>query len=136
MKVFHMTSPAFEGYIEFAFNDNGLLNKMSVHTRLGDKQHVYLLKNLPREIIELGAFKGGSVTITEIKQEIGFDMFWDKYDDKVNSSRKRTLEKWNKMKPADRARAFWYISKYFGSIPSGTRKKFAETYLNAELWNN
>jgi len=136
MKIFQFTSTAFTGYVEFAFNDKGLLDKMSIHAQLSEPQQVYLLKNMPREIIELDKLKSSTVTITEIKQEVTFAMFWEKYDDRVNSSKKRTMARWDKMSPADRARAFWFIAKYFASIPAGTRKKFAETYLNAELWNN
>jgi len=74
--------------------------------------------------------------VTEIDQNITFDKFWNRYDDKLNSSKKKTQVKWNKMPAAEQAKAFRYIGKYFASIPSGTRKKYAETYLNAELWNN
>lgn len=136
MKIYQLTSPAIDGYVEFVYNDAGLLDKMSIHAHLSERQQVYLLKNMPREIIELDKLKSSTVTITEIKQEVTFEMFWEKYDDRVNSSKKRTMSKWDKMSPADRARAFWFIAKYFASIPQGTRKKFAETYLNAELWNN
>ena len=136
MQVFHITSLTFTGYIELLFNDLGLLAKWEIQAELNERQQIYLLKNMPREIPELDKLKTANVTITVIKQEISFEMFWDKYDDKVNSSRKRAIARWNKMTPSDRARAFWFISKYLSSIPSGTRKKFAETYLNAELWNN
>lgn len=136
MQTFHVTSVTFTGYIELLFNDLGLLTKYEIHADLNERQQIYLLKNMPREIVEIDKLKTSNVTITEIKQEITFDMFWDKYDDKVNSSRKRALAKWNKITPSDRARAFWFVAKYLSSIPSGTRKKFAETYLNAELWNN
>ena len=136
MRIFHLTSIAFTGYIEFQFNDLGLLDKMNILAELGERQQVFLLRNMPREILELEKLKTANVTLTEIKQDITFDMFWDKYDDKINSSRKRALSKRERMNPTDRIRAFWFISKYFSSIPSGTRKKFAETYLYAELWNN
>lgn len=136
MITYQLTSPAFTGFVEFIFNNYGLLDKMDIHADLSEKQQIFLLKNMPREIGELDRLKSPTVTITEVKQEVTFDMFWERYDDKVNSSKKRTRQRWEKMTPADRARAYWYIGKYLGSIPPGTRKKFAETYLNAELWNN
>lgn len=136
MKIFHLTSTAFSGHVEFHFNDNTLLDKMEIHADLSEKQQVFLLQNMPREITELDRLKSPMATITEVKHEVTFEMFWEKYDDKVNSSKKRTLQKWEKMTPADRTRAFWFIPKYIGALPQGTRKKFAETYLNAELWNN
>jgi hypothetical protein len=68
--------------------------------------------------------------------EIDFDRFWKRYDDRVNSSRKRTLIKWNKMPKSEQIKAFYFVGKYFASLPPGIRKKYAETYLNDELWNN
>lgn len=132
----HLTSTAFTGYVEFQFNDQDLLIKMEIHAALSEQQQVYLLRHMPREITELQAMKSPTVSITEMKQDVTFDMFWIRYDDRMSSSKKRTMAKWDKMTPADRARAYWYIPTYFGSVPPGTRKKFAETYLNAELWNN
>jgi hypothetical protein len=127
---------AFEGYVEYVFGDSGLLDKMEIRAELSEKQQVYLLKNLPREIQELDRLKSNTSTITEIKTEVTFDMFWVKYDDKVNSSKKRTEAKWNKMPKSERIRAYNFITRYFQSIPPGTRKKYAETYLNDELWAN
>lgn len=136
MIVYHLTSTAFTGYVEFKFNNYGLLDSMNIHADLSEKQQIFLLQNMPREVAELDRLKSHMATITEVKHEVTFEMFWERYDDKLNSSKKRTFQKWNKMNPSDQARAYWFIGKYLGSLPQGTRKKFAETYLNAELWNN
>jgi len=136
MRIFHLTSLAFTGYLEFVFSDNCLLEKMETHADLSEKQQIFLLKHLPREIPELEKLQSDTTTLTEINENISFDMFWVLYDDKINSSKKRASQKWNKMTPADQHRAYHYIRRYFANIPQGTRKKFAETYLNAELWNN
>ncbi len=136
MRIFHLSSSVWRGYIEFVFNDLDLLEKMSIHADLSQPQQVYLLKNMPRELAELEHIKTPNVTIIEVKQEITFEMLWNKYDDKVNSSRKKALAKWNKMSPVEQARAFYFVSRYFSCIPDGTRKKYVETYLNSELWNN
>ncbi len=136
MKIFHLTSIAWTGYIEFVFNDNCLLDKWENHAELSMGQHEYLVTHLPLEIAQLDKVKTEFTTITEVKQDITFDMFWLRYDDKINSSRKKTLQKWNKMTPVDQARAYRFVPRYFGNIPPGTRKKYATTYLNDELWNN
>src|ERR1035437_1617256 len=136
MKIFQLTSIAWAGYIEFVFNDLDLLDSWQNNATLSQAQQVFLLKNMPRELIELDKLKTPNVTITEIKEEISFDQFWDKYDDKINSSRKKAEQKWNRMNRSDRFKAYRFIPRYFSNIPTGTRKKYAETYLNAELWNN
>jgi len=136
MKVFHMTSVTFTGYIEFVFNDNSLLEKYQISAELSERQQIYLLKNMPRELPELDNLKSSTVTITEINQEVTFDMFWNRYDEKIRSSKKKALSGWNKMSKANQVRAFRFISKYESNILPGTAKKYAETYLNAELWAN
>jgi len=135
---FILTSDKFKGEVLFEFT-NLLLTKYDTdNAELSDEQMLYFAKHLPRELAEIQAFLQRSETakFTEIKQEITFEMFWKKYDDKVNSSKKKTLIKWNKLSVNEQLKAYNYIQKYFHSIPFGTRKKYAETYLNAELWNN
>ena len=136
MKIFQLTSTSFTGYVEFHYGDNDLLDKMEVHADLSERQQVFLLKNMPREIPELDKLKSPTVTITEIDQEVTFEMFWNRYDEKIRSSKKKALAGWNKMSKASQVRAFRFISKYESNILPGTAKKYAETYLNAELWAN
>ena len=136
MKTFHLTSDHFTGYIEFTFADNDLLEKMEIHAELSEQQQIYLLKHMPREILELDKLKSSTVTITEMNQDVTFDMFWNRYDEKLRSSKKKALSKWNKMSKGEQLRAFRFITKYESNILPGTAKKYAETYLNAELWAN
>ncbi len=139
MKHYQITSDSFEGYIDLHYNDADILIEYSLkEANLSEAQQVFILKHLPREISDLDSLKNlaKSLVITEIKLEVTFDMFWIRYDDKLNSSRKKTLIKWNKMNKTDQIKAFQFIPTYFINLPNGTRKKYAETYLNAELWNN
>jgi hypothetical protein len=139
MKHYQLISSSFEGFVDIYFNENGLLTEFSTKgATLSESQQLWILKHMPRELAELQQLIGSSTTakLVEIKNEISFEMFWDRYDDKQLSSKKRTESKWNKLSQAERQKAYNYIGNYFASIPSGTRKKYAETYLNAELWNN
>ena len=137
-KRYTLTSDKFKGEIIFEFTDLVLTKYDTGSAELTDAQIVYFAKNLPRELAEVEAFlsKSPSAKFEEIKEEITFDMFWNRYDDKQSSSKKKTLTKWNKMKQSEQIKAYNHIPKYFMSLPPNTRKKFAETYLNAELWNN
>lgn len=138
LQKFILTSEKFKGEVLFEFTDLLLSKYDTSGAELSDEQMYFLAKMLPRELAEINNVLGSSQSakLIEIKQEITFEMFWKKYDDKVNSSRKRTLTKWNKMSKNEQLKAYNYIQKYFASVPYGTRKKYAETYLNAELWNN
>lgn len=133
-----MTSNTFTGQVEFEYDETtGLMKSYTTeNATLTEKQQVWLLKNLPRELAEAQALLEKSPGIVFTPEDVTFEMFWERYDDKINSSRKRTLKAWESMKKADQVRAYNFIRTYFRNIPHGTRKKYAETYLNAELWNN
>jgi hypothetical protein len=139
MRIFHITSINFEGFIELKFDDSDNLKGFDFsESSVSIEQQIWFLQRLPANVNALGIFKkyNDSMTVTEVSQDVTFEMFWNRYDDKINSSKKKTKVKWNKMPAAEQVKAFRYISRYFAAIPSGTRKKYAETYLNAELWNN
>lgn len=139
MVKYSLTSTAFEGEVIFTFNDSGLLESFdSSGAELSEKQQLWILRELPRELAEIKRVLGSSTSaaLTEIKQEITFAMFWNRYDEKIKSSKKKSLLKWSRMNKTEQAKAFYFISKYEMNIPQGVAKKYAESYLNAELWNN
>ena len=137
-KTYSLTSSAFQGEVLFEFKNDLLVKFDMSNAELNDKQHSTLAQNLPRTLVEVQAWikKSHNAVFTEIVQTVTFDMFWQRYDDKLNSSKKKTEVKWNKMPLSEQLKAFRFIGRYFASIPANTRKKYAETYLNAELWNN
>jgi hypothetical protein len=75
------------------------------------------------------------VTITEITANITFDMFWKKYDDASRSSRKRSLKIWEKLNEDNRIKAYYFYDTYLNN-KGNAEKKYCETYLSAEMWNN
>ena len=137
MRTFILTSTAFEGEVLFEFNDNGALQKNDLTGAiLSLKQQEFLLQNLPLKIYNLEELikKSNAAKLTELF--VTFDMFWNKYNDKINSSKKKAKVLWDKKNKSQQNKAYYYINNYFASIPSGVRKKYAETYLGSELWNN
>lgn len=139
MKKYHVTSDHFAGYISYEFNDEILLSSFSLkEAELSEKAQIWFLKHQPRDLAELQEMiqKQENLKITEVPLIVTFQMFWEKYDDKVTSSKIRTAKLWNKMTEENQAKAFLHIDKYLRKLPYGTRKKYAETYLNAQLWNN
>ncbi len=139
MKRYHLTSDKFAGFVEYIFREDILLAKFDMtQAEITEKTHIWLLKNLPRDLVELNQLvtKTKDLTITEVPFCVTFDMFWNKYDEKECSSKIRTKRAWDKMNSQEQAAAYIHITKYFAKMPFGTRKKYAETYLNAQLWNN
>jgi len=136
--IYQITSSTWTGYIEIEFNAIGLMTRTdTTHADLTQAQQIWFLKKMPRELAELQrVIEGTSAKLTEIKEEITFDKFWDRYDLKIRSSKKKCLITWNKLDAFQHRLAFDFIKKYEANIPVGVPKKNCETYLNAEQWNN
>ncbi len=140
MKEYSITSERYKGEVIAKYNDKGwLLNLDVTQAELTESQHAWFLNNCPKteQCFDEWRKQERVLHITLIpEREITFEAFWQRYDDKINSSKKRTKAKWDKMSKSEQVKAYNYINRYFSNIPYGTRKKYAETYLNAEVWNN
>ncbi len=103
-------------------------------------QHTAFLRSFPftlQDLMLLISADKAHRSITEIKETITFDVFWNKYDHKLLSNKKKSVQKWEKMTEAEQEKAYRFLDKYFYKIlQSGIAKKHVETYLNSELWNN
>lgn len=73
--------------------------------------------------------------VVELETQITFDMFWNSYNDKLRSSKKRSEKIWQKLDEANQVKAFYFIRTY-NRNRGNAEKKYCETYLTAELWNN
>jgi len=131
-----MTSPQIDGEIEFQFNDNRKLLKIVFSCEATEKQYDYIFFYRPYNIeqmenlIKLTPF----ATFVEEIKEITFQEFWNKYNEKEHSSKKKAEIRWNNMSKSARIQAYNYINKYKFNLPAGVRMKYAETYLNSEIW--
>jgi hypothetical protein len=139
MRTFLITADFFSGEIEFTYSDEGYLTSFNAsRATLSEKQHQFIIKRLPQHVSEV-AEKLGSISdvrLNEVINKVTFNTFWNRYNEKVRSSKKKAELKWMRMSQGERNKAYYFISKYEASIPQGVPKKYAETYLNAELWNN
>jgi hypothetical protein len=136
-KQYIITSESFEGEVVANYNSEGLLVSYDLSGAfLSEKQHKWLVAYLPKTTDGLRKWLSEKRNLQIVEAVLDFEAFWNKYDDKLNSSKKKTRLKWDKMTKSEQRKAYQYIDKYFALIPYGTRKKYAETYLNAELWNN
>lgn len=136
---FQLTSTSWGGEIRLAYDELGLLTNCDISgATLSEKQHVWFLKNLPRELAELRKLIDGVPTakLTEVSEVVGFDDFWNRYGEKTRSSKKKAITRWNRMSDSDRVKAYNFIPKYEKTIEAWQTKMYCETYLNKELWNN
>ncbi len=138
MKTLVLTSSNFEGELEFRYGSDGYLCFFENRSGMDRLQQAWLLKRIPPTIDDLKAMvkQSKASKLTEIKRDISFEMFWDRYDHKSLSSKKKAQTRWNQMSKVQQAKAYYYIQTYFNRLPGGVAKKYAETYLNSEIWNN
>ena len=134
-----LTSTAWAGEIRLEYNEGLLLVNCDLSgAELSEQQHLWFLRNMPRELAALETLvtKAASAKLTEVPDDISFEKFWDRYGEKLRSSKKKAQKRWQQMSAADQAKAFIYIKKYENSMQAWQSKMYAETYLNKELWNN
>lgn len=143
MITYLFTSPSFSGHVVFTFDEaSGILLQYDVTTAaLSPEQLNWITTKSPRTIPELEEVvkrtKGGRLIVREdYVRNATFEQFWDAYNDKARSSKKKTEKAWQKMRQAERDKAYNFIPLYERLIPPGTEKKYATTYLADELWNN
>lgn len=137
MKKYSITSLAFNGEIIYSFDEKDMFTGMEVKATLSEAQLRHFFAYMPYTSLELKSTIGASqkVTVTEVIDDITFQMFWDRYNDKERSSKKRSMVAFNKLNQGNQAKAFHHILKYFRT-KGNAEKKYCETYLAAELWNN
>lgn len=138
MAKYSITSPKIYGDIICEYcNTNGLLNKFEINATLTTVQHKAIIDLLPKTQPELQIIKDTipRIEIIKLPDKITFEMAWVRYDNKLLSSKKKSLAKWEKMPEAEQAKAYYHIQKYHAQRGT-TAPKYFETYLNSEIWNN
>lgn len=138
MKKFEITCPAFEGGVIYGFDDETerlVMFDMSA-VQFSEERWKSIITHLPVTSKALDKLKGRTGVITELVEDITFDMFWNRYDDKARSSKVKTQRAWDKMSEHERVKAYNFIPRYLQSIPPEVCKKYATTYLSDQLWNN
>ena len=142
-----ITSEAFTGEAVLTYNEAGQLPMVDCfNTNMRADQHRWLLRwicemtiNHEALIATLKVCNLPNLTFKQVTFEPTFGDFWAQYfknRHKDNSSKRRAEIRWNRMSKGEQLSAYNHIGKYFSQINDGVQPKYAETYLNAELWNN
>ncbi len=137
MKTFLLTSKKYNGEVKIFFDDkDSFAGIIFYESTASVEQRAWYLHNLASDTNAIGLYRKLGIEVTEVRVSITFEDFWIKYNDKENSSKKKTEKVWIKLPEKEQIKAYNYIDKYIRSIPPGCRKKYATTYLADELWNN
>ncbi len=133
MTIYILTNDQIPGEIHLHVDDDKKVRCDFTKSDATAAQQSFLLQHAELGMEAIRRITKGSKLV---EMDVTFDMFWNRYDDKLLSSRKRSEHKWNRMTPYQQKCAYNHIPKYFAALPNGVRKKMAETYLNAEQWSN
>lgn len=135
MKEYMFTAPSFEGSVSFFYNAEGLLTGFQLEGSVLRKQHTWLLSKLPLTESQLGIFRViKNANVREVKRDITFEIFYERYPVKRNKKRAQTT--FARLSRADRLKAFNYITYYQKSLKPGVELKYPDTYLRNEPWND
>lgn len=136
IKVYQLYSNPLGSNINVSYY-NGVLKGFeadSPNVVIADKTgKMYNLFFLETEFLQAAKEKG--VKIIELKRDITFDMFWDKYNDKSRSGKQEAINAWKKLSQTDQIGAFDYIAVYEGLLKiNPVSKLHAASYLNKKRW--
>jgi hypothetical protein len=140
MRRFILTSPLIHGSIDIIYGDSGLVQKvdftdttaaMGIRRTLLNRIAKFPLIDDAQQIIE-----GSQSTLVEAGFEVTFEMFWSKYNKKIN--RKRCEDLWKKMSKTKQVKAYYGIAAYdkYLSKEEWRSKADPENYLRKEMFDN
>ncbi|WP_107039939.1 hypothetical protein [Brumimicrobium mesophilum] len=131
--------PKHEATAMVEYDINGMLVKYELEPgAFGKEQFDFLAKVFPYSLnrLEKGLKSLKMIDVRELKEDISFDAFYDKYAHKV-SKRSKAENIWKRMPDLEKAKAIRHIDLYETQrLKTGVNKKYPETYLNSEIWNN
>ena len=140
MRLFKITSPNWKGEVELVYNEAGKLVRMSFegceierHEAVVEK--FKLVVPVKVDLLE-AAFASTSAVVVEAGFSVSFDMFWDKYNLKLNRIRCEKL--WDKLSKTDQVKAFYRIDAYDKYLKGKDwlSKLNPDSYLRDKRWND
>lgn len=140
MKKILLTSSSFPGEVQLLYNDEKKLILIDFREATLNDEQIKALKALtPFEFDKQNfraSFRSDTLIVTEEDFVITFDMFFDKYAERINKD--RCLKVWNRMNNADRTLAYTKLYLYERHLKILTWKSKAnpETYLKSKFWLN
>jgi hypothetical protein len=131
-----LTSPSFKGNAVFGFS-GGFLSYFENESEMNEEQLRWLYGHFPFTLENLVAIQSKiKGRLEQVPTDLGFDVFWDSYDKKVN--RKRCEPLWKKLTDAERITCLRSIAAYNSYLKRvGFRAKMdPENYLKREAFSN
>jgi len=140
MIAFQLYSEMHQCDLQFKFDTQGRICGFEImgETVMSGEQLSNFLAKLPQSIGILKQYCiKKKLELVELKQDVSFEAFWNAYNYKDGSSRRKTEAVWDRMSEKDKTMAINWIPKYKNIlIKQGVSKMYATTYLNDKRWEN
>lgn len=124
------------------YREEGTLKELKIPQVLEQEQLSFLLSGCTtvqrlEALVNIIKSKDKSIKLEEVEVDLSFDSFWEAYAYK-KGKKARVKRKWESMEEEEQLKAISYIKKYnfFLAERPHMERKYPETYLNAEEWNN
>jgi hypothetical protein len=137
MRRFLITSQKFTGTAELVYSDAEILCCIDLRNALMDIDTIIAFKRIaPVNIVSMPSSFSSETTVIEADFEVTFEMFWQKYNKKINKARCTPL--WARMNKADQVKAFYGIDAYdkFLGRKLIREKLDPENFLRNKAWEN
>ncbi len=138
MRRFILTSPLIYGSIDLVYSDliqvidfTQTTAVMAIRIGILSRVAKFPLVNDIAQVIE-----GTKATIIEADFEVSFEMFWKKYNKKINKF--RCIKLWEKIDKTNQVKAYFGVDGYskFLKKEEWRSKADPETYLRNQYWEN
>lgn len=137
MRRFIITHPNFTGEAEIIFKIDGALAAINLYDATMDSETLNKFKSfVPAHINDIEKFKQSKAVVVEADFEVSFDMYWKKYNKKINKIRAKNV--WDKLNKTEQVQAFYAIDDYDKYLAANKWRPKAdpETYLRNKYWTN
>ncbi|MFN4249079.1 MAG: hypothetical protein ACK4EY_15230 [Flavipsychrobacter sp.] len=135
------TSPKYQGEVNILYDGNNRLVMLDMQGAvLSDNQCGYIKQRTPviyEEATFLQNFSDANISFIEGSYEVSFEMFWKRYDHKIN--KKRCLPVWDALSQAEQVQAYvgaQVYQNYLSSLTWDRKKADPERFLRDKMWNN
>lgn len=142
MKKLILTSPAFAGELHVVYGPDGSLLLFDLQpAELTDEQKAFFKQYVPvvyDPATFLSYFGKSKLKVVDEDYEVSFEMFWEKYDSKINKDRCKKIWDDTKFGKARQIAAYAGIDRYNRHLAQNPWKSKLnpENYLKNKAWEN
>lgn len=123
--------------ITLGYDADGDLERLIFDGDFTPEQRTYGLRHAPVRHEQLAPLaKELKWKVKPLEFDLSFENFYELYGNKVG--KKRAESRWKRLSREQKVKALLFIEKYDNQLKQqpGVQKKYPESYLNAEPWND